>query len=717
MNLMPNLGQVLPLAFWGTDMANPFDQFDAQQTANPFDQFDKNAAPSAPQKSMLENVGESAKAFARSAYEAIPFRKDVEAYRHQGSTTQANYLQAIKDYGREEAQRMFYAGELTPEFAAVKKQRDVESEKSAEESPVSSIAGTVAGSLVTPMPFAKLATAKPVSEGALAALKAYGQRIAGGGAGGGAMGVVSGLGEGTTVEERLKHAGQGLMFGTGFGAGVPAIGGAIAAAAKPIYTGIIRPNIVDPIRGALMPETVALEKTAAATKQGRQISDKEFQAMQAAGEPVMVGDVSTGTQSLAKSSANVSPSARAALEEDVGARFREQGPRLQNTIESFFPDSTDYTTVIDKLKQAARAENKPAYDRAYAQGSENVMSAKIWDLAQTSPTMQKAIREAEKLGADVAAAEGRTPPVNPFTFDKQGFPVFKPNATAKDANLHFWDSVKQSLDDEVDSLYRSGAKKKGSAVADIRDQLRDELDVIVPSYETARGTAAKHFKATDAFEAGIKFSKETDPKKISEAYKVVSGMSGPEKELFSRGYASNLLGKIENVKDTDSILAKNFADASPAVRRKNLVAFGPQGAAQIEMRLQTERLLDGLRKEVFTGSSTARQLAQQGAAYTTASGLGAFIGGSDASIGTAGGALAGVALKYGKGKVDERVATSVANLLVSKDPKVLEKLTAMAAKEPKVLEVVRTLNAHIPKIAGVIGAKQELPPLTIRRGP
>jgi len=673
--------------------------------------------PAPSQKGFAESVGEGAKAFARSAYEAIPFRKDISAMRQVGSDTQANYLNAIKEYGREEAQRMFYAGELSPEFAEVKKKREEESQRLAEESPIASIGGTVAGSLVTPMPFAKLATAKPVGEGALAGLKAYGQRILGGGAGGGAMGVVSGLGEGTTLEERLKHAGQGLMFGTGIGAGIPALGGALATAVKPIYTGIIRPNIIEPIRGAIMPETVAMEKTAAATTKGRQISDQDFAAMQAAGEPVMVGDVSKGTQSLSRDTSNVSPSARATLEEDVGARLREQGPRVQATVENLFPDSTDYVTVVDRLKQKARAENKPAYDRAYAQGSENVMSPKIWDLAQTSPTMQKAIRDAETLGADVAAAEGRTPPVNPFTFDKQGFPVFKPSATAKDANLHFWDSVKQSLDDEVDSLYRSGAKKKASAVANIRDQLRDELDAIVPSYEAARGTAAKHFKATDAFEAGIKFSKETDPKKISEAYKVVSGMSDAEKELFSRGYASNLIGKIEKVKDKDSILNQTFANASPVVRRKNLVAFGPEGAAKIEMRLQSERLLDGLRKEVFTGSSTIRQAAQQAASYTTASGLGAYVGGSNADIGTAGGALAGVALKYGKGKVDEKVANKVAQILVSKDPNVLSKLTEMAAKEPKVLEVVRTLNAHLPKVAGAMGAKQELEPLTIRRGP
>jgi hypothetical protein len=232
--------------------------------------------PAPSEKGFAESVGEGAKAFARSAYEAIPFRKDISAMRQVGSDTQANYLNAIKEHGREEAQRMFYAGELSPEFAEVKKRREEESQRLAEESPIASIGGTVAGSLATPMPFAKLATAKPVSEGALAALKAYGTRILGGGAGGGAMGVVSGLGEGTSAEERLKHAAQGLTWGTVIGAGVPAVGGALAAAAKPIYTGIIRPNIVEPIRGAFAPETVAMEKAAEAGRRYQHRHAKPF---------------------------------------------------------------------------------------------------------------------------------------------------------------------------------------------------------------------------------------------------------------------------------------------------------------------------------------------------------------------------------------------------------------------------------------------------------
>lgn len=522
---------------------------------------------------------------------------------------------------------------------------------------------------------------------------------------GAAWGGVTGLGEGISMEERLQNAKHGALFGGGFGAAIPGAIGAIGAVSRPVYERVIRPNIIEPIQGMISSKSAAERKLSRAIEQGEELSQPAFEQMLKKNEPVVIGDVSTGARSLARSSANVSPDARAALEETVGPRFAGQSERVKETVSGFFPGSTDYATVVGALKQRARAENKPAYDRARAQGAENVMSNKLWSLSQTSPTVRQAIKEAESLGADIAAAEGRAAPVNPFTFDSKGYPVFKENATAKDASLDFWDAVKQNLDDQVDALYRAGSNKKAGAVKDIRDQLRDELDRIVPSYEMARGTAAKHFKVSDAFEAGIMFSKYNDPKKISEAYRALEKMGDAERELFARGYASTLLGKAENVKDTNSILNQMFANASPATRRKNLVAFGPERAAEFETRIRAEALMDQLRREVSTGSTTARQIAQQAASYGTASGLGAYLGYGENGVGVQTGALAGLALRYGKGQINEKVANEVAKILTSRDPNMLSRLLAMAAREPAVARVMKTLNEQAPKIAGLIAGK------------
>ena len=723
---MPNLGQVLPLAFWGTDMANPFDQFDAQQTANPFDQFDKNAAPSAPQKSMLENVGESAKAFARSAYEAIPFRKDVEAYRHQGSTTQANYLQAIKDYGREEAQRMFYAGELTPEFAAVKKQRDVESEKSTEQSPVSSVAGTVAGSLLMPLPFAKMATSKPVGEGALAALKAYGQRIAGAGAGGATIGAIGGLGEGTGTE-RLKAAATGATIGGVLGGlSVPVVEGAVGAG-KALYGKLVDP-LVQTARGGINPTLTAEEAAARSLGTGRRMTAEgppEFDYLLSKGEPVMIGDVGgEPTKALARSAANISPEARETLTEATRDRFLTQSGRVAKEIETFFPDSVDYSKTIEGLHEAARKANKPAYERAYAQGSSGIFNDTLYDLSQ-APVVQSAMRNAERRAKNQpsygSTKEGEI--IDPFTF-KGGKLEAKEGMKATDANLAYWDIVKRNLDSRIETLTNKGQFSEARDIKGIRGQLIETLEDMVPSYKAARGTAAKFYNAEDAFEAGINLSRAKSSREISELFDGWKGFNEAEKELFARGYASNLLEKVRASKDNTSIINQSFMGTSPQDRAKNLMALGSERANALESRLRVEQMMDSLRPAVGGGSTTARQIAE----YGLASGAGAGIGSLQDA--TSPGAMAGILLKAGKGRIDSKVAEEVAKVLTSRDPKLLQKLTEMASKDPKVVQSLRVLQNETPLFpskaailsgaAGKVAADQsdsQPKELTIRRGP
>ena len=153
------------------------------------------------EKGVAQKAGEAVLAFGRSAYEAIPFRKDVSAARQLASETAANYRKAVAEFGEEEAKRRYYAGELSPDFADVKKRREAESAAMAEQSPVASLAGTLAGAVATPTPFGKYGALEKGITG-------LGKRMVGGAAGAGTVGGLSGLGEGTTVEERLGAAGR-----------------------------------------------------------------------------------------------------------------------------------------------------------------------------------------------------------------------------------------------------------------------------------------------------------------------------------------------------------------------------------------------------------------------------------------------------------------------------------------------------------------------------
>ena len=645
----------------------------------------------AKEKGMLESAAESAAAFARGAYEAIPFRKDVSAARQMASETAAAFRKAVAEVGEEEAKRRYYAGELSPDFADVKKRREAESAALAETSPVASLAGTVAGAIATPTPFGKYGALEK-------GVKGLGQRMLGSAAGAGTVGGLSGLGEGTTVEERLGNAARGAAFGTAVGGAAPAVISGIGAAGR-----LASDRFIAPLRGLVSPAQatkVAEEKTAralAASPEG--IRQPEFQSLLRAGEPVMVTDVGgEPVRALAKSAANISSEARETLNREITERFGEQAARVESDVSKFFSIRPDYADDITALKMAARKENKPAYDRAYAQGASNVFSPKIWDLAK-SKNVRKAIMEADELANEIGIAEGRAAITNPFMFDKAGNLVAKPGAKATDVNLHFMDAVKQKLDDQVNSLYKTGNSAEAGARKELRNQFREELDRLVPSYPKARGTAAKWFGAEDAYEAGINFARFSDPKKISEAVKYYREMVPGERELFARGYTFNLLGEIGKVKDNQSIARKSFMGTSPVDRAKNLMALGPERTAALEARLRIETIMDRIRPAVQGGSTTARQLAEIGLAGAA----GAAYSGSFYSPE----ALAGVALRAGKGQADARVAKEVAKLLTSKDPDVLAKLTAMAVKEPKTIPVLRALEKGIGKGAGVLAAKKK----------
>lgn len=641
------------------------------------------------EKGVAQKAGEAVLAFGRSAYEAIPFRKDVSAARQLASETAANYRKAVAEFGEEEAKRRYYAGELSPDFADVKKRREAESAAMAEQSPVASLAGTLAGAVATPMPFGKLGALEKGFTG-------LSQRMLGGAAGSGAVGALSGLGEGTTVEERLDAASRGAQFGLAFGLAAPAAVSGLAGAGR-----FVADRTISPLRGLYAPAKVAEEKTAraiAASPEG--ITQPEFQALVRAQEPVMIGDVGgEPVRALARSAANISAEARETLNREIVDRFGQQAARIEDDVSRFFPSRPDYADDLEALGRAARKENKPAYDRADQQGASGVFSPKLWELSQ-SASVRAAMQRTEKLASDINAAEGRRPIVNPFTFDKEGNLIAKPGAKATDANLAFWDSVKRRMDDQVRVLYRAGKNDQADTIANVRNQLRDELDEIVPSYANARGTASKWFGAEDAYEAGINFARFSDPKKISEAVKEYKKFTPAERELFSRGYTFNLIDKIGKVKDNQSAVNQAFLGTSPASRAKNLMALGTDRAAALEARMRLEGIMDRLRPAVQGGSTTARQIMEYGLAGAAA---GTAFGGVPYSPE----ALAGIALRAGKGQADARVAKEVAKILTSKDPDVLAKLTAMAAKEPKTLPVLRAIEKGIGKGAAVTAAQKD----------
>ena len=605
-------------------------------------------------------------------------------------------------------------------------------------------AGSIAAQMMAlrglPLPGAAWgAEALPESAALGEKLVQAGQRIAGAGAGGATLGGIGGLGEGTGWE-RLKGAAIGAPVGALVGSGVGAAGEALGALGSLAVDRFGRP-LYNYVKGAFAPEDLAMEK-AAGTISGDKLrmSPYSFEEGLKAGEPLMIGDVGgTETKGLARAVSNISPEAQAELETPLKQRFESQAERVKADVENYLPDSPDYAKKIEQLQEQARAENGPAYKAAYKQGESGVFNDRLYDLAR-APEVEQAMKEANEIAKNQPAyGETKGKIVSPFDWDTNGNLIAREGMAATDANMAYWDMVQRRLRGPLTGLQKTDADAAGR-LKDLHTNLLNTLDDVVPAFRNARQGAAEQFGAQDAYEAGVNYAKQTDPKKVSMMNAAMADLTPSEQELFSHGFLFQKLGDISKTGDTRDIAKKAFMGTSPFERDKIARAVDPDVAQALESRLIGEKFMNELNDAVRSGSTTARQqkfsdLTQFGAAGATGAAVGSL---DDATKeGTAAG-IAAMMLKRSKGKVDVDVANRIARILTSQDPAMLRRLTVMAQRNDQVLPAMRILESQpagwvgkllpqtaapgkpIATTAGQVGMKasdQEPRPLTITRGP
>ncbi len=448
------------------------------------------------------------------------------------------------------------------------------------------------------------------------------------------------------------------------------------------------------LRGLINPEAEAARRVTAALAtdkaSGRAgITPQEWQAAVAEGSPVVIADVGgETTQALARSSANTSPEARAALKKVTSERFENQGARVGDFIQGL-GSGKSAVEISDTLSDAARRANRPAYEAAYA--SPNAQAVWNDDIAKLmqAPAVQQAIAQASRTGANKAAAQGFKPPQNPFVRDQQGNWTLRvgKNGEAAVPTLQFWDYVQRNLNDQIGTLTRKGAKSAASDVIALKNQLNGILDTAVPEFQAARAGASQFFGAEDALEAGRRFVSSNISN--AEAGKALQKMSKPERDMFADGFVSDLVDKVRSVSDRQNVLGKIFN--SQSARQRVNMAIGPQKARQLEAFLHVERIMDELRTAVSGNSTTARQLTEAGLAGGA---LGGWLGDqspSDVSFG----AVLGAAAKSSKIGIDSRVARRVGEMLASKNTDVVQKAIDMAAKNKKLMGLLRAASLKV----------------------
>ena len=546
-----------------------------------------------------------------------------------------------------------------------------------ERHPVASTAAEVIGALPT----------LAIPGGAVARGAGMGARIAGGVISGAVAGGLQGAGSAEGgIGERAAGAGTGMVAGGILGGLAPvAVRGAQAA-----WRGV-RDTIGAPIRGALNAEKEAARRIATASEidaraPGARLTAADEAAAAQNGQPIYNFDRGGETTlALMRSAANAAPNARGAINQAIGDRFQGQGDRTIDVVRRIVGgQSTD--AAKQGLQAAARAANRPAYQRAYAAGDRSIISPELERLLG-SPAVVDAMRTAATKGKNLATAEGfgafkagvRVTPDGQVLFQRgpSGVPTYP--------NIQFWDYTHRELRDAAEAARRAGRNSEATALGTLAKQMRTELDRIVPEFGQARSTAAHYFGAQDALEAGDKFVMSRMAN--NEARRGLAQMNPAERQLFAEGFADSLVRRISEVGDRRNVINSLFL-TSPASRERIEMALGPARARELESFLRVEDILDKARG-AMSNSTTARQLVELGLA-----------GGSGVYGLTTGDwrpnalVLTGILLRHGGGRIDRRVAERVGMMLASQDATIVQRGLHAVARSERMINALR--RADIP---------------------
>jgi hypothetical protein len=553
-----------------------------------------------------------------------------------------------------------------------------------EQHPYASIGGQVGGALALP--------AAAAAKGATLGARALASGITGAVTGG-----LTGIGQGEDTTGRVV----GGLTGAGLGGTIGAVAPAVVEPITRLGARVLSP-ITSRISGALRPEEAATQRIGIAATRGPQgLTEAEYAAEQALGTPVAAVDrLGQAGQALARSAANTSPEARAALE-NVTTRYQDTGGRLANWLRGQFhyPDAEAQRVAI---AEAARTANPPAYRRA-SQEAAQLHPGGLWDegfeqIAQ-APEVQSAIRKASITGASRAAREGFTPVGNPFRMDRSTGRMTLPDGAPR-PTLEFWDQVKQNLD-----------KVNTREAQDWSRVLRERIDELVPTYGEARAGAASFFGARDMLNAGERFVGASTRYRIPETRRILANASPQERQLFNDGYASRLIEALEARGGAARTNMLNRIEQSPAARTELELGLGGRDRTDAFLaRMRVESVMNNMRN-ALGNSTTARQLVELGLAGG-AGGIEYLRAGGDLLHGGGAAALT-LALTRGGRYIDQRVATRVGELLASPDQAVVERGIRMIAQNPALM---RALESADNRVARVLGASTPRIPQALQAG-
>lgn len=537
--------------------------------------------------------------------------------------------------------------------------------------------------------------------GALKTTATYGMRAWEGLRIAGTTGAISGFFSGDNLHDRVVNSSIGLAAGSALGGALPYVAGGIVQGAKSVGHALHLDQLPDAWRAWRNPSSVddvAARHVGDAALKNRGTEFKPGDATFADQNGIPIANVDTMGEegrSLLRTQTNISPTAQQDAKDYFEKNDKSFAERTVNFVKSFAPlGGNGRAPMREEMRDLARQQNAPAYTKAYAAGDKAIYSPELERLS-SAPEVKKAIEGAMERWRNWQVIDGFGALNPPFQIKNGGLVSRTGGQLPVWPNIQLWDYAARVLTGKAQAAPPGGEEQ--AMFTRLAAKVKAELDRVVPEYGEARGGAAKHFGAADAYDAGGEFvSRKMD---MSEAELAHKDFKPAEKALFKEGFFGGVATQVSQTGRRTQLL--DTIERSPdAQARVKLAADGDPtvlGKFVDYMRIQH---ITELSKRALGNSTTMKQLIANGAVGVTAGAAEGWVQGDGVSPTKILAVAIGAGLNAGKQRINTQLANKITEMLLSNDPKVLQRAVEISRNNSAVKEGIRNVELLFERAIG-----------------
>jgi hypothetical protein len=426
-------------------------------------------------------------------------------------------------------------------------------------------------------------------------------------------GAVSGLGQAKTLgdipQSVLENAAMGAAFGSVLGKGAEYTGRG-ASIAKQKFLEKFGPGIEvwDEVAGKFVrvpesPLTAADRRaaeilTGAAGPRGPQRAIGSTALANRQGVPSVLGTSNRELTALTERVAARPSSGQEQLVQNLVDTRIATPDRMSAGFKEALPDAGDFFDDQQAITDRLRAIGNTEYQQAFKFG--DVRDPEI-DEVIFNPELASIWKEAQRQARlDKRELKVALEPV----FDEGGSLVGSRPTGDVIPDVETLHSFKRQLDTAITAAFRRGAGDEGTSLKNLRDQMVNRLDALVPDYKIARGKYRGDLEVRKAMDDGLKILSSTVQAK--QLRKSFTAMSDAEKEAFKTGALEAVTRNIDGSKGGN--LANRLAGAKANIEKFEAL-MGPEEAKFFKRIIAKEKQLYE-RTSKITGGSRTTPLAQ-----------------------------------------------------------------------------------------------------------